>query len=132
MSSEIKKNMNHPKLRYLLSMGVFILFALLMGGQCFEAQAADGVQEKTLVLRVDGIGCITCEWNIEGNLNKLSGVNDADITSKRVTWWNPFSKKEGKAFITYDANTVTIEQLIGVIEKSSDAIYTYRASVLSE
>jgi len=124
--------MDHSKLRYLLFIGVFILFTLFMGGQYFEAQAADGVQEKTLVLRVDGIGCITCEWNIEGALNKLPGVNDADITSKKVTWWNPFSKKEGKAFITYDANTVTIEQLIETIEKSSDAIYTYTASVLSE
>ncbi|VAX31258.1 hypothetical protein MNBD_NITROSPIRAE01-438 [hydrothermal vent metagenome] len=123
--------MKNFKFRKLIA-GFLFFFVLLMGGQRLETQATEGVQDKVIVLRVDGLGCITCEWNIEGKLDALPGVKESDLTSKRITWWNPFSEKEGKAVITYDGTKVTVEQLIETIEQSSDAVYTYSASVLTE
>ncbi|GEM_PF-875879 len=95
-------------------------------------QAEQALQHEQVLLKVDGISCITCRWNIQGKLRKVPGVQSAEVTSKRLTWWNPFSKTEGKARITYEAGAVTVDQLIEVIEGASDAVYTYKAYLLSE
>lgn len=115
-----------------ISIGMVLSLTLLVGGQYFKAWAEGDTEYKEIVLKVDGLGCVTCEWDIEGKLNELAGVKEADVTSKKVTWWNPFSAREGKAFITYDTSAVTVNQLIETIEKSSDAVYTYTASILRE
>lgn len=115
-----------------LFLGILLLFTLFVSAQYFQAHAENPDSNKEVILNIDGIGCITCEWTIEEKLKGLAGVEEADVSSKKVTWWNPFSAREGKASITYDANSVTVEQLIETIEKSSDAVYSYTASVLSQ
>ncbi|NOY84759.1 MAG: hypothetical protein GXO96_08060 [Nitrospirae bacterium] len=95
-------------------------------------QAEEPLQHEQVLLKVDGMTCFTCRWDIKRKLMKVPGVTSAQITSKQLTWWNPFSKSEGKALIIYEAGTVTTDQLIEVIEGESDAVYTYKASVLSE
>lgn len=89
-------------------------------------------ETEQLELKIDGMTCFTCRWDIKRKLMKVPGVTSALVTSKQLTWWNPFSKSEGKALIIYKAGTVTTDQLIEVIEGESDAVYTYKASVLSE
>ncbi len=113
------------------SIGLLLLLAFFTGGQ-HETHAERPGEGKTITLNIEGIGCITCEWAIEGKLKDLPGVKTADVSSKKTRWWNPFSSREGKAFITYDEETVTVEQLIETIEKSSDAVYTYTAFLLRQ
>lgn len=111
----------------LLFSGIF-LFASLPK----EIQAKEALQHEQVLLKVDGMSCFTCRWDIKGKLMKVPGVKSAEVTSKRLIWWNPFSKTEGKALITYEAGAVTIDQLIETIEGTSDAVYSYKASLFPE
>jgi len=92
-----------------------------------EVQAEEALQHEQVLLKVDGIACFTCRWDIKDKLMKVPGVKSAEVTSKRLTWWNPFSKTEGKALITYEAGAVTVNLLIEAIEGASDAVYSYKA-----
>ncbi len=97
-----------------------------------EVQAEEALQHEQVLLKVDGMACFTCRWDIKGKLMKVPGVKSAEVTSKRLTWWNPFSKTEGKALITYEAGAVTVDQLIEAIAGASDAVYSYKASLFPE
>ncbi|MFQ5589111.1 MAG: heavy-metal-associated domain-containing protein [Nitrospiria bacterium] len=96
------------------------------------ARAEASAQYEEVLLKVDGIACFTCRWAIAGRLQEIPGVKAAKVTSRRLTWWNPFSKSEGRARITYEAGAVTVDQLIAAIEGASDAVYTYKASLFPE
>jgi copper chaperone len=67
--------------------------------------------EKTL--RVPDMHCGHCKAAVEGELNKLSGVERANADVER-----------GTVEVSYDEGTVTTEQLKGAIE---DAGYTIAA-----
>jgi len=58
------------------------------------------------VLQIEGMACTSCEMRIENALKKLNGV----IEAKAI-----FSSSN--VYITYDANIVSLEQIIETIEK---------------
>jgi len=61
---------------------------------------------KRKVLQIEGMSCASCEMRIENALKKLDGVMEAKAI---------FSSSN--VYITYDANTVGLEQIIETIEK---------------
>lgn len=122
------KSFNYLALSLCLLFSGLFLFASFTQ----DLRAEETLSNEQVLLKVDGIGCVTCRWAIEGKLKEIPGVKEADVTSRRLTWWNPFSKTEGKARITYEAGAVTVDQLIETIEGASDAVYTYKASLFPE
>ncbi|HHW01040.1 MAG TPA: heavy metal transporter [Clostridiaceae bacterium] len=58
------------------------------------------------VLQIEGMSCTSCEMRIENTLKKLDGV----VEAKAI-----FSSSN--VYVTYDANTVALEQIIETIEK---------------
>lgn len=58
------------------------------------------------VLKIEGMTCTSCEMLIEKALNKLDGVVEAKAIYS-----------SSSVFITYDANVLKLEQIIGTIEK---------------
>jgi copper chaperone len=61
--------------------------------------------EKTL--NVEGMSCGHCKAAVEGELNKLSGVREANADIER-----------GTVEVTYDEGKVTTEDLRGAIEEA--------------
>ncbi len=61
--------------------------------------------EKTL--NVEGMSCGHCKAAVEGELNKLSGVQRANADVEK-----------GTVEVTYDEGTVTTEDLEGAIEEA--------------
>lgn len=63
------------------------------------------------ILQIDGMTCASCEMRIENALKKLDGI----VMVKAI-----FSNSN--VYITYDANTVGLEQIIQAIEKLDYAV----------
>lgn len=66
-----------------------------------------------VTLRISGMHCASCALLIERELAKTSGVRDARVS---------FAAE--KAWVVFDPHTVTVEDLIGVVERAG-----YRASL---
>lgn len=60
---------------------------------------------NTVSFKIEGMHCDGCAANIQSLLERNTGVQKAVV-----------SFKEGEARILYDANAVTEEQLVAVIE----------------
>lgn len=60
---------------------------------------------QTITLRVEGMSCNHCKQAVEGALNKLTGVERAEVNlaEKKVTVW-------------YDETGATVEQMKEAIE----------------
>ena len=56
-------------------------------------------------LRIGGMSCVSCENRIESKLSETTGVDKAAV-----------SYSNGTAKITYDANKITLDELIKIIE----------------
>lgn len=69
------------------------------------------------VLQIGGMSCAGCEMRIENSLKKLDGVIEAKacFTSSNV-------------YITYDANVIGLDQIIGTIEKLDYVVEKKEAS----
>lgn len=62
------------------------------------------MQIKTL--KIDGMTCVNCEDRIERRLQSTKGITDAKV-----------SYSSGIAHITYDENSIDLEEIISIIEK---------------
>ena len=62
---------------------------------------------NTVTLKIEGMHCDGCATNIQSLLERKAGVQKAVA-----------SFKEGEARVLYDADAVTEEQLVAVIENS--------------
>lgn len=117
----------------IMSLSLLVLFtgSLLLGGLQGEVLAEDAVPHEKIAFSIEGMTCSSCTKKVKKALMNLPGVEEADVTLKRETWWNPWSATEGKAVVGFDPKAVAVDQLIEIIERSSDAMYTYTASLLS-
>jgi len=68
---------------------------------------------ETVKLHINGMTCANCSSRIEKKLRSISGVQNADV-----------SHSLGKASVTYDANTVSLAELIAAVDNLG-----YKASV---
>ncbi len=118
--------------RFSLFLGIMLSVVLFLSAGLQGIQAQENTALEQVLLKVDGMSCFTCRWHIKGKLMKVPGVKSAEVTSKSLTWWNPFSKSEEKALVVYEAGAVTVDQLIEAVEGASDAVYSYKASLFSE
>jgi len=124
-----KWNMKHFN---IISLSLLILFSgsLFVGGLPGKVLAEDATEYEKMTLRIDGMTCSSCTKKVKKALISMPGVKEADVTLERKTWWNPWSAAEGKAVVGYESGSVTVDQLIEIIEQSSNAMYTYTASLL--
>ncbi len=70
-----------------------------------SAEDAEEAEVVTSTFHVDGMTCGGCEVGVRRVVKKLEGVEDVEA-----------SHKEGTAVVTYQAGTVTPEQIIEAIE----------------
>lgn len=68
---------------------------------------------KTRRLRIGGMTCVSCQNRVEKALNSAIGVKSAKV-----------SYSTGAAEITYDANLLSLRDIIAVIEKSGYRVLT--------
>ena len=90
--------------------------ALGLGSKAREvAQAASSSSGEMaqVVLSVEGMTCVTCEWGIEKALGKLDGVIEAKASSS-----------EHKVLVRYASGEVTFEQMIEAVDSTG-----YKASM---
>lgn len=90
--------------------------ALGIGSKAQEvAHAASSSSGETaqIVLPVEGMTCVTCEWGIENALGKLEGVIEAKASSS-----------EQKVLVRYAPGKVTIRQMIDAVNSTG-----YKASM---
>ena len=90
--------------------------ALGLGSKAQEvAHAASSLSGETaqVVLPVEGMTCVTCEWGIEKALGKLDGVIEAKASSS-----------EQKVLVRYEPGEVTFEQMIDAVDSTG-----YKASM---
>jgi copper chaperone CopZ len=81
--------------------------ALGLGSKAREvSQASSGSygELEQVVLPVEGMTCVTCEWGIEKALGKLEGVVEAKASSS-----------EHKVLVRYETGRVSLEQMVEAI-----------------
>ena len=96
--------------------GLNVASALGLGSKAREVRDAGSGWHGELaqvVLPVDGMTCVTCEWGVEKALGKIDGVVDARASSS-----------EQKVLVRYQPGKVTIEQLIEAVDSTG-----YKASM---
>ena len=96
--------------------GLNVASALGMGSKAREvAQASSGSygELEQVVLPVEGMTCVTCEWGIEKALGKLEGVVEAKASSS-----------QHKVLVRYEAGRVSLGQMVEAIATTG-----YRASL---
>lgn len=95
-------------------LSVFILLFLLSSvaytGYAWSAQG----NLKKVILKVEGMRCITCPATIKAALKRLPGVINVDVSYRKKT-----------ATVLYKRDTVTVQQIIKAIKNSG-----YGAEVL--
>jgi len=96
--------------------GLNVASALGMDSKAREvAKASSGSygELEQVVLPVEGMTCVTCEWGIEKALGKLEGVVEAKASSS-----------QHKVLVRYEAGRVSLEQMVEAIATTG-----YRASL---
>lgn len=96
--------------------GLNIASALGLGSKAREvANASSGSYGELaqVVLPVQGMSCVTCEWGVEKGLGKLEGIVEAKASSS-----------EHKVLVRYEAGRVSLEQMVEAIATTG-----YRASL---
>ena len=118
----------------VVSLSLFILFAgfLLIGHLQGEAIAEGSAQYEQITLRIDGMTCSSCIKKVKKALLNVPGVKEADVTLEKKPWWDLWSAREGQAVVEFESEAVAVDQLIEVVERSSNAMYTYTASLMSK
>ena len=79
-----------------------------------RAIASTAIDTQTVTLRVEGMTCGGCVIGVRRVLERLAGVQKAEV-----------SYEKQRAVVTYDANKVTVEQMIAAI-----ATLKYKATVV--
>lgn len=90
--------------------------ALGLGSKAQEvahAASSSNGEMAQVVLPVEGMTCVTCEWGIEKALGKLEGVIEAKASSA-----------EHKVLIRYEPGSVTLPQMIEAVDATG-----YKASM---
>lgn len=90
--------------------GLNVASALGLGSKAREVRTANGGSHGELaqvVLPVEGMTCVTCEWSIEKALGKLGGVVEAKASSS-----------EQKVLVRYLPGKVSLEQMIERIDST--------------
>jgi len=95
--------------------GLNVASALGLGskaGEVGKASSGPYGELAQVVLPVEGMTCVTCEWSIEKALGKLEGVIEAKASSS-----------EQKVLVRYEPGNVTFEQMIEAVNSTG-----YKAS----
>jgi copper chaperone CopZ len=96
--------------------GLNVASALGWGSKARDVRnASSGLQGELaqVVLPVEGMTCVTCEWGIEKALGKLDGVVEAKASSS-----------EHKVLVRYVPGKVSFEQMIEAVDSTG-----YKASM---
>lgn len=90
---------------YRIVISVFILTGLIF--LSFPANGVQGTENgvKQVTLKIEGMTCPSCPAMVKTALKRLDGVNQVDV-----------SYKEAKAYIHYQDEKVTVEDMIKAIE----------------
>jgi len=122
MGSEIRHARFTPALLAIATFAVAVFGALNVSsalGLGSKAQEVAGAATSSsgemaqVVLPVEGMTCVTCEWGIEKALGKLDGVTEAKASSS-----------EQKVLVRYERGRVTFEQMIDAVDSTG-----YKASM---
>jgi copper chaperone CopZ len=81
--------------------------------QVARAASSSSGELAQVVLPVEGMTCVTCEWSIEKALGKLDGVIEAKA-----------SASEQKVFVRYEPGKVSFQQMIEAVNATG-----YKASL---
>lgn len=116
--------------------GLFLAVSLILLGPIgFQidnlvlAAEAQGLQKITL--KIEGMDCGTCVKDIRSALLNVPGVKAAEVkVKKRWLFFNDFS--DARAVVEFEQGKTTIEALVKAVEKASNAMFTYQASVMPE
>jgi len=121
-------------IRILRSCGLILTFSLLFLGPAglqtdSLSLAAEAQDIQKITLKIEGMDCSACVKDIRSALLNVPGVKAADVkVKKRWLFFNDFS--DARAVVEFEQGKTTIEALVKAIEKASNAIFTYRASVI--
>ncbi len=128
---ELKKRGANMISRILSAAGISLVGSLLLLGLVdvhinMLSIAAEGQDLQKVTLKIEGMDCKSCVKVIRKALVKVPGVKSADV---RIT-----SSKEGtgQAVVECEKGNVTSDQLVKAVESASNAMFTYRASVITE
>ncbi|GAB6061882.1 metal-binding (seleno)protein [Deferrisoma palaeochoriense] len=94
------------------------LFTLLLifGALAASPRPAGCAENRTAILRVEGMTCAACTFAVKAALQKVEGVQAAEV-----------SFREKKAVVTYDPARTSQEILIEAVESTG-----FRATSVSE
>ena len=85
-------------------------------GQTRQASATDAAARSgriaSVMIPVEGMTCVTCEWTVESSLKGLPGVRSVEA-----------NVRDAAAHVQYDPEQTTLEDVIAAINKTG-----YRAS----
>ena len=122
VGSEIRNARVTPALLAIATIAVLgfgalnVVSALGLGPKAREvarATSSSSGEMAQVVLPVEGMTCVTCEWGIEKALAKLDGVIEAKASSS-----------EHKVLVRYEPGHVTFEQMIEAVDSTG-----YKASM---
>ncbi len=99
----MKSTIQIPKTVRSVFILVFLLSSAVYTGYAWSAQG----NLKEVILKVEGMRCITCPATIKAALKRLPGVINVDV-----------SYREKTATVLYRKDTVTVKQIIKAIKNS--------------
>lgn len=111
--------------------GLFLVVLLLLFGprglQTDSLSLAAEAQElQKVTLKVEGMECKSCVKDIRKALLKIPGVKNANV---RIV---SMEEKTGEAVVECEKGKVIPDQLVKAVEDASNAMFTYKASVIAE
>ncbi|NOY45517.1 MAG: heavy-metal-associated domain-containing protein [Deltaproteobacteria bacterium] len=89
-----------------IGLGAF-LFLVVLGVWAASAQRAACAENRTAVLRIEGMTCPSCTFAVKAALKKVEGVRDARV-----------SFREKRAVVTYDPERTSEEALVKAVEST--------------
>ncbi len=98
-----------------IGFGAF-LFLVVFGVWAASSQPAACAENRTAVLRIEGMTCPSCTFSVKAALKKVKGVRDARVNFR-----------EKQAHVTYDPARATVENLVRAVESTG-----FRASPVAE
>ncbi len=89
-----------------IGFGAF-LFLVVLGVWAASSQPAACAENRTAVLRIEGMTCPSCTFSVKAALKKVEGVRDARV-----------SFREKRAVVTYDPERASEQDLIHAVESA--------------
>ncbi|WP_258541009.1 heavy-metal-associated domain-containing protein [Parvicella tangerina] len=98
-----------------LSILLLLFVTLVCFNGCSDAEeaSAETIHTKACTIEISGMMCEKgCKTTIQNRINDMSGVVNGEVDYAL-----------GKAFITYDANTLSCADIIAEIQSIGDGLY---------